>query len=76
MAKGIDGNGDSKVTTTIAIRKSTKEKLDKNRAPGQCYNGFICQLVDMWEKIGEEKMFGRSGPAGGNQDTRGVAIPY
>ncbi len=36
--------------TTIGLRKTTKEKLDANRAPGQCYDGFICQLVDLWEK--------------------------
>jgi hypothetical protein len=35
---------------TIAIRESTKNKLDKHRAPGQCYNGFICQLLDRWEE--------------------------
>ena len=50
-------NGNNKNNTTIAIWKSTKEKLDKNRAPGQCYNGFICQLVDIWEKTGEEKLY-------------------
>lgn len=54
-------------TTTIAIWKSTKDKLDRNKAPGQCYNGFICQLIDLWEKTGEEKVFSRAGPAGGNQ---------
>ena len=54
-------------TTTIAIHKSIKNKLDKNRAPGQCYNGFICQLIDLWEKTGEEKLFSRAGSAGGNQ---------
>ncbi|MCK9524581.1 MAG: hypothetical protein M0R49_01455 [Limnochordia bacterium] len=36
--------------TTIGLRWVTKEKLDKNRAPGQCYDGFISQLVDLWEK--------------------------
>ena len=36
--------------TTIALRNRTKAQLDKNRAPGQCYDGFICQLVDLWEK--------------------------
>jgi hypothetical protein len=36
--------------TTIAIQKSTKKKLDDNRAPGQCYDGFIRELVDYWEK--------------------------
>ncbi len=36
--------------TTIGLKESTKIKLDKNRAPGQCYDGFINQLVDLWEK--------------------------
>ena len=35
--------------TTVALKKATKAKLDSNRAPGQCYDGFISQLVDMWE---------------------------
>jgi hypothetical protein len=48
---------EEKLTTTIAIRKSTKDKLDKNRAPGQCYNGFICQLIDLWERVGKDKSF-------------------
>jgi hypothetical protein len=37
--------------TTVGVRQSTKDKLDKNRAPGQCYDGFICQLVDLWESV-------------------------
>jgi len=41
--------------TSIGITKATKDKLDKNRAPGQCYDGFICQLVDLWERIKEER---------------------
>ena len=40
-----------KPRTTIGLKTSTKDKLDANRAPGQCYDGFICQLVDLWEKI-------------------------
>ena len=36
--------------TTIGLRMTTKDKLDENRAPGQCYDGFIWQLVDLWEK--------------------------
>lgn len=36
--------------TTIGLRETTKNKLDANRAPGQCYDGFLCQLVDLWEK--------------------------
>ncbi len=37
--------------TTIGLKKTTKDGLDKNRATGQCYDGFICQLVDLWEKV-------------------------
>jgi hypothetical protein len=36
--------------STIGLKMSTKEKLDKNRAPGQSYDGFLCQLVDRWEE--------------------------
>ena len=39
-----------KLRTTIGLRAATKDKLDKNRAPGQCYDGFIYQLVALWEK--------------------------
>jgi len=73
--KELRNNGDNRITTTIAIWKSTKDKLDKNRAPGQCYNGFVRQLVDLWERIGEEKIYSRAGSAGGNQGARGSAIP-
>ena len=40
--------------TTIGLKRTTKEKLDKNRAPGQCCDGFICQLVDLWERVKKE----------------------
>jgi hypothetical protein len=36
--------------TTIGLKMATKDKLDNNRAPGQCYDGFLCQLVDLWER--------------------------
>ena len=36
--------------STIGLKVSTKEKLDRCRAPGQCYDGFIQQMVDHWEK--------------------------
>ena len=61
----LDSNQGNKIIT-IAIWKTTKDKLDRNRAPGQCYNGFICQLVDLWEKTGEEKVYSRAGSAEGN----------
>ena len=37
------------IRTTVGLKASTKNKLDQNRAPGQCYDGFINQLVDLWE---------------------------
>ncbi|MFC1875125.1 hypothetical protein ACFLY3_03120 [Chloroflexota bacterium] len=60
-------NNSNKNTTTIAIWKSTKDKLDRNRAPGQCYNGFICQLVDLWEESSKERVSTSAVPSGGNQ---------
>ena len=60
---------DGNVTTTIAIHKSTKSLLDKNKAPGQCYNGFICQLLYLWEKTKEDKLFVREGSVEGNPGT-------
>ncbi len=45
----------NKGRTTIGLRRATKIKLDKNRAPGQCYDGFLCQLIDLWEKTREGK---------------------
>jgi hypothetical protein len=37
--------------TTVAVSKETKASMDKWRAPGQSYDGFLCQLVELWEKI-------------------------
>jgi hypothetical protein len=37
-------------TTTIAISRATKDRLDKWRADGQCYDSFLSQIVDVWEK--------------------------
>ena len=52
----------SEPRSTIGLRVSTKEKLDRSRAPGQCYDGFLCQLVDMWEEVngGRRAGYGRS----------------
>lgn len=38
------------IRTTIAIRKGTKERLDNSRAHGQCYESFISELVEYWER--------------------------
>ena len=50
------GNTTKKSTvtrTTVGLKQSTKDRLDRNRAPGQCYDGFICQMVDLWEQSGD-----------------------
>ena len=44
-------NNEDKNTTTVAIWKSTEAKLDRNKATSQSYNGFLCQLIDLWEKV-------------------------
>ncbi len=71
----LRNDGDKNITT-IAVWKSTKDKLDRNKAPGQCYNGFICQLVDLWEDSNKESIFNRAGSVGGNQGAKGPVIPY
>ncbi len=52
--------GEMNPRSTIGLRKSTKAKLDKSRAPGQCYDGFLCQLVDMWEEVNGERHLNRT----------------
>jgi hypothetical protein len=39
----------SKIRATIPIKNNTKTRLDKWRAPGQSYDGFVYQLVSLWE---------------------------
>ena len=36
--------------TTVSISKDTKDRMDKWRATGQCYDGFLCQIVGLWEQ--------------------------
>jgi hypothetical protein len=36
--------------TTIGVKRSTKEMLDRHRAPGQCYDGFLWQMLELWEE--------------------------
>jgi hypothetical protein len=36
-------------TTTIGLTKKTKGRLSVLKAPGQSYNGFIGELVGLWE---------------------------
>lgn len=36
--------------TTVSLSKTTKDRLDKWRATGQCYDGFLCEMVSLWER--------------------------
>ncbi len=40
----------TRLHTTIGLKKSTKDRLEVTKAPGQCYDGFLCQLMDLWEE--------------------------
>ncbi len=60
--------------TTIGLKKATKSRLDHNRAPGQCYDGFLCQLIELWEKNQPRKRRS-AGPAGGNQGAGVYSLP-
>lgn len=59
--------------TTIGIKKTTKASLDRNRALGQCYDGFICQLIDLWEqnKARERRVNHLADSTRGNQGAGG-----
>ena len=41
--------------TTIALNKSTKAELSRIKAPGQCYDGFLRQLIEAWENSNAEQ---------------------
>ncbi|MFC1846880.1 hypothetical protein ACFLYS_02330 [Chloroflexota bacterium] len=53
--------------TTVGLKITTKDKLDNNKAPGQCYDGFIYQLVDFWERNNGNEIASVVSTAGGNQ---------
>ena len=36
-------------TTTIGVKRETKERLSQNRYRGQSYDGFMSELLDLWE---------------------------
>ena len=42
-----------KPRTSIGLSVSTKEKLEQIRAIGQSYDGLLCELVLMMEKVNE-----------------------
>ena len=47
--------------STIGIKQSTKNRLDVYRYPGQSYDGFLRQLLDMWEKTEDRGLYRTSG---------------
>jgi hypothetical protein len=53
------GKKNNEPRTTVGVRQSTKDRLDLNRAPGQCYDGFLCQLVDLWEEVKNPRASGK-----------------
>jgi hypothetical protein len=49
------------------LSRRTLEKLQHVRPPGQSYDSFICQLLDLWQARTNHLP---TGPAGGNQGAR------
>ena len=60
--------------TTVGIKKITKSRMDRNRAPGQCYDGFIWQLIDLWEQDKDERIIGNKVRSIGVD--KGVEVSY
>lgn len=52
MTKGKLGVADSG-HAIIVVTRDTKARLNKSRAPGQCYGGFVRQPIGCWGKRGE-----------------------
>jgi len=42
------------IRSSISLRRSTKKRLDMSRAPGQSYDGFLYQMIDMWEEASDQ----------------------
>jgi hypothetical protein len=43
------------IRVSIGLKRSTKARLDNSRAPGQCYDGFVCQLIEMWNEAQKKR---------------------
>ncbi len=41
--------------TTVSIARATKERMDRWRATGQCYDNFLCQIMSLWEQTHKSK---------------------
>jgi hypothetical protein len=44
------------IRTTVSISKDTKTKMDKWRADGQCYDAFLQQTIDLWERMHKNRI--------------------
>jgi len=40
--------------TTIGLKRTTKDRLDHSKSPGQSYDGFIRQLIALWDRMDRE----------------------
>jgi hypothetical protein len=47
---GLNTTGLNAIHTTIAIQQDTKNRLNHSRSPDQCYDEFINELVNFWER--------------------------
>ena len=55
---------------TVSTSMETFDRLTKLRATKQVYDGFISQLLDLWEEnLRQQKK--KPGSAGGNQSSEG-----
>jgi hypothetical protein len=44
--------------TTIGLKRTTKDRLDNSKSPGQSYDGFIRQLIAFWDRMDTENTRG------------------
>ncbi len=55
--------------TTIALHRVTLARMNRARAPGQCYDSFLSQLLDFWEAThGRRLAGGQAGEESGRDD--------
>jgi len=41
--------------TSIGLKRTTKDSLDHNKSPGQSYDGFLRQLIALWERMDRQR---------------------
>ncbi len=53
--------------TTVSLGRTTKSRMDKWRAAGQSYDGFLRQLMNLWETTHSGNELGETRFISGNQ---------